>query len=193
MTRKRLDDLARTIIDSNRYMALRTADPNGHPWVSPVWFASEDYLHFLWVSSPDARHLQNIARRPEIAIFDSTVPVGAQAAYMSRRAEELTPTGLERAIELFARLLEADVGGRWELDDVQPPSLFRVYRATVSEHYVLIPGGDPVLGTGVDSGEPVTPFQTRDPLDGRRHDDEGMGCRGRQRAQPPRTGSSPSG
>ena len=83
---------------------------------------------------------------------------------MSGRAEELTPTGLERAIELFARLSEADVGRGWGLDDVQPPSLFRLYRATVSEHYVLIPGRDPVLGTGVDSGEPVTPFQTRDPF-----------------------------
>ena len=48
-------------------------------------------------------------------------------------------------------------GRRWGLDDVQPPSLFRLYRATVSEHYVLIAGRDPELGTGVDRREPVTP------------------------------------
>ena len=41
MTRGRLNELARTIFDSNRYMALGTADPEGHPWVSPVWFGSE--------------------------------------------------------------------------------------------------------------------------------------------------------
>jgi hypothetical protein len=40
---------------------------------------------------------------------------------------------------------------------VQPPSLFRLYRATVSEHSVLIPGRDPELGTGVDRREQVTP------------------------------------
>jgi predicted pyridoxine 5'-phosphate oxidase superfamily flavin-nucleotide-binding protein len=39
MTRERLDDLARNVIDSNRYMALGTADADGHPRVSPVWFA----------------------------------------------------------------------------------------------------------------------------------------------------------
>ena len=68
--RERLNNLARTIIDSNRYMALGTADTDGRPWVSPVWFASEDYKHFHWVSSPDARHSQNVAARPEVAIAD---------------------------------------------------------------------------------------------------------------------------
>ena len=160
MTRDRLNELARTIIDSNRYMALGTADANGHPWVSPVWFASEDYKHFHWVSSPEARHSRNVAGRPEvaIAIFDSTVPVGgAQAVYMSGRGEELTGTELERGIEVFGRLSETDVGRRWRLDDVQPPAPFRLYRATISEHYVLIAGSDPELGTGVDRREPVTP------------------------------------
>jgi hypothetical protein len=33
VTRERLNDLARTIIDSNRYMPLGMADPDGHPWV----------------------------------------------------------------------------------------------------------------------------------------------------------------
>jgi pyridoxine/pyridoxamine 5'-phosphate oxidase len=160
MTRQRLNDLARTVIDSNRYMALGTAGADGHPWVSPVWFASEDYTHFHWVSSPDARHSRNLEARPEvaIAIFDSSVPVGgAQAVYMSGRAEELTDTELERGIEVFGRLSEADVGRRWGLDDVQPPSLFRPYRAAVSEHYVLIPGRDPEHGTGVDRREQVAP------------------------------------
>jgi uncharacterized protein YhbP (UPF0306 family) len=160
MSHNRLDHLARTIIDSNRYMVLGTADQAGHPWVTPVWFASEDYTHFHWVSSPDARHSQNLAARPEVsmAIFDSTVPVGgAQAVYMSGRAEELTSTELERGIEIFGRLSVAGGERIWALDDVQPPSLFRLYRATVSEHYVLITGRDPELGTGVDRRESVTP------------------------------------
>jgi hypothetical protein len=73
------------------------------------------------------------------------------------RLQELTGAELERGIEVFGRLSEADVGRRWDLEDVQPPSLFRLYRATVSEHYVLIAGRDPELGTGVDRREPVTP------------------------------------
>ena len=80
-----LADVARSVIDANRYMALGTADGAGNPWVSPVWFASEDYRNFHWVSSPDAKHSRNLAAHPEvaIAIFDSSVPVGgAQAVYM---------------------------------------------------------------------------------------------------------------
>ena len=160
MTNERLDDLARKVIDSNSYMTLGTAGADGHPWVSPVWFASEDYTHFHWVSSPEARHSRNVAARPEvaIAIFDSTVPVGgAQAVYMSGLAVELTNAELERGIEVFGRLSEADVGRKWGLDDVQPPSLFRLYRAAVSEHYVLIPGRDPEHGIGVDRREQVMP------------------------------------
>jgi hypothetical protein len=36
MSHARLNDLARTIIDSNRYMVLGTADQAGHPWVTSV-------------------------------------------------------------------------------------------------------------------------------------------------------------
>jgi uncharacterized protein YhbP (UPF0306 family) len=160
MSHERLNELARTIIDANKYMVLGTADQAGHPWVTPVWFASEDYRSFHWVSSPETRHSRNVAARPEvaIAIFDSTVPVGsAQAVYMAGAAEELTGGKLEGGIEVFGRLSEADVGRRWELEDVQTPSLFRLYLATVSEHYVLIAGRDPELGTGVDRRERVDP------------------------------------
>jgi hypothetical protein len=160
MSHARLNDLARTIVDSNRYMVLGTADQAGHPWVTPVWFASEDYARFHWVSSPESRHSQNLAVRPEvaIAIFDSTAPVGgAQAVYMAGTAEELTGVELDGGIEVFGRLSVDDVGRAWALDDVRPPSLFRLYRATVSAHYVLITGRDPELGTGVDRRERVTP------------------------------------
>ena len=128
--------------------------------MTPVWFASEDYRTFHWVSSPEARHSRNVSARPEvaIAIFDSTVPVGsAQAVYMAGAAGELRGGELDGGIEVFGRLSEADVGRMWALEDVQPPSLFRLYRATVSEHYVLIAGRDPELGTGVDRRERVDP------------------------------------
>ena len=102
-----LSDRARSVIDANRYMAVGTVDEAGHPWVTPVWFASEDYRHFHWVSSPDAKHSRYLAAHPEvaIAIFDSSVPVGgAQAVYMKGVAEELTGSELERGLEVFDRL-----------------------------------------------------------------------------------------
>jgi uncharacterized protein YhbP (UPF0306 family) len=154
-----LADVARSVIDANRYMALGTADAAGHPWVSPVWFASEDYRNFLWVSSPDAKHSRNLAAHSEvaIAIFDSSVPVGgAQAVYMKGVAKELTGTELEEGLEVFDRVSRQDYGRAFGMDDVQGSSLFRLYGATVTEHWVLIAGRDPDRGSGVDRSERVS-------------------------------------
>jgi uncharacterized protein YhbP (UPF0306 family) len=154
-----LADVVRSLIDANRYMALGTADEAGHPWVSPVWFASEDYRSFHWVSSPDAKHSRNLAVRPEvaIAIFDSSVPVGgAQAVYMKGVAKELAGAELEQGLEVFDRVSRQDIGRAFGLEDVQGSALFRLYHATVSEHWVLIPGRDPDRGSGVDRSERVS-------------------------------------
>src|ERR687893_641562 len=131
---RELADVARSVIDANMYMALGTADEKGHPWVSPVWFASEDYRSFHWVSSPDAKHSHNLAARPEvaIAIFDSSVPVGgAQAVYMKGLAKELTGDELELGLEVFDRVSRENIGRGWGLDDVQEPAPIRLYRATI--------------------------------------------------------------
>jgi nitroimidazol reductase NimA-like FMN-containing flavoprotein (pyridoxamine 5'-phosphate oxidase superfamily) len=154
-----LADLARRVIDANAYMAIGTADENGHPWVSPVWFATEDYVQFHWVSSPEARHSRNLEARREvaIAIYDSSrAPGTAEAVYISGLANELTGDELERGIELYDRISQREVQRTWELSDVRPPSLFRLYRATASEHFVLIRGRDPERGTGVDRRERVS-------------------------------------
>ena len=154
-----LADVARSVIDANRYMALGTADEGGNPWVSPVWFASLDYRSFHWVSSPDAKHSRNIAAHPEvaIAIFDSSVPVGgAQAVYMKGVAKELTGAELEQGLEVFDRVSRRDIGRGFGLDDVQGSALFRLYRATVREHWMLIPGRDPDRGSGVDRSERIS-------------------------------------
>jgi predicted pyridoxine 5'-phosphate oxidase superfamily flavin-nucleotide-binding protein len=50
-----LGAIARSIVDSNRFMTLATADGDGTPWASPVWYAPVEYREFLWVSSPEAR------------------------------------------------------------------------------------------------------------------------------------------
>jgi uncharacterized protein YhbP (UPF0306 family) len=137
-----LASIARTIIDSNDYMVLATADEGGRPWASPVWYAPEEYREFFWVSSPEARHSRNLAVRPElgIVIFDSTVAVGAgQGVYMSAVADELSGEDLDRGIEIFSRRSEQRGAGAWTRDQVVPPAHLRLYRAMVSEHSILDP------------------------------------------------------
>ena len=133
---------ARAVIDANHYMTLGTADDSGHPWVTPVWFAPADYREFFWVSSPAARHSRNIAIRSavSIVIFDSQVPVGSAAAvYMTAVAHELTGAAQERGLEVFARESEAQGLSVWGMADVTAPARHRLYRAAVTEQWVLDP------------------------------------------------------
>ena len=133
---------ARAVIDANRYMTLGTADESGHPWVTPVWFAPADYRKFFWVSSPATRHSRNLAARSQVSIvvFDSQVPVGSAAAvYMTAVAQELTGAALERGLEVFARESAAQGLSVWTMANLTAPARHRLYRAAVTEQWVLDP------------------------------------------------------
>jgi nitroimidazol reductase NimA-like FMN-containing flavoprotein (pyridoxamine 5'-phosphate oxidase superfamily) len=131
--------VATWIVDSNRYMTLATADGDGAPWASPVWYAPAGYREFYWVSSPEATHSRNLGVRPQLAIviFDSHQAGGWNALYMSAVAEELTDVG--EGIEIFSRRSEAQGLPTWSREDVLSPARHRLYRATASEHFVLDP------------------------------------------------------
>ena len=133
-------DLAREIIDANRYMTLATADGDGRPWAAPVWYAHQGYTDLFWVSRPGARHSRNLAVRPEvgIVIFDSTVPEGqGQAVYVEALATELGGAEREEGIAVISRRSEAHGAARWEVADVTGPAPLRLYRARASAHFVL--------------------------------------------------------
>ncbi|HET8821197.1 MAG TPA: pyridoxamine 5'-phosphate oxidase family protein [Thermoleophilaceae bacterium] len=131
---------ARRIIDSNQYLTLATADADGRPWASPVWFAHQDHKRFIWVSKPDARHSRNLAERPEIAlvVFDSTLAIGTgDALYAEAAAEQLDGPDVAGAIEVFSRR-SLECGGRaWTADEVGRDALHRLYRATASALFIL--------------------------------------------------------
>jgi nitroimidazol reductase NimA-like FMN-containing flavoprotein (pyridoxamine 5'-phosphate oxidase superfamily) len=137
--RPNLREVARSIVDSNRYMTLATADELGSPWASPVWYAPVGYREFLWVSSPEARHSRNVAARPELAIviFDSHQAGGWNALYMAAVAEEVTD--VDEEIQIFSRHGEAQGLRAWTREDVLPPARHRLYRATVAQHFILDP------------------------------------------------------
>jgi hypothetical protein len=131
--------VARWIIDSNQFMTLATADGEGLPWASPVWYAPEGYRAFLWVSSPEATHSKNLLLRPQLAIviFDSHLTGGWNAVYMSAVAEEVE--AVDTGLEVFSRRSEEQGFGAWPRERVVPPAKHRLYRATASEHFVLDP------------------------------------------------------
>jgi hypothetical protein len=123
-------------------MTLATADADGTPWASPVWFAHDRYSDFLWVSRPETRHSQNIAANPGIAIviFDSRTPINTgRGVYLEAEAVQLTDDAeIERLMPIFSERSIAQGGSGWTADEVRPPAELRPYRATVSRAFLGI-------------------------------------------------------
>ncbi len=148
--------IAREVLAGNLYMTLATADAAGRPWASPVFFTADGTRDFYWVSSPEARHSHNIAARPEVGIvvFDSGVAIGgAEAVYMSATAVPVADDELEACARIFNARLPA--ARRFEPDELCAPAPFRLYRATVTQHDILLRGGDPENRRGADDRKPV--------------------------------------
>jgi nitroimidazol reductase NimA-like FMN-containing flavoprotein (pyridoxamine 5'-phosphate oxidase superfamily) len=131
---------ARAIVDASLYMVLATADREGRPWASPVYFAPRGYREFFWVSKPGARHSLNIEERPEvgIVIFDSSVPIATgKGVYLSATAEQLTGTERDEPLAVFSRRTLSHGGREWTTADVEAPGAVRLYRAVASEQFIL--------------------------------------------------------
>jgi pyridoxine/pyridoxamine 5'-phosphate oxidase len=136
---------ARRIVDANVYMTLATADADGLPWASPVWFAHEDHTHLVWVSKPEARHSQNLAARPQaaIVIFESTPRRGApEAVYVEAEAELLEEAEDERWIGVFSERSESLGWPSWSVEEVRPPAPLRLYLANATAQFVLGPNDE---------------------------------------------------
>ncbi|MGW3288133.1 pyridoxamine 5'-phosphate oxidase family protein [Streptomyces sp. NPDC001002] len=139
-------EIARGIVEANRYMVLATADQDGRPWSTPVYFAHADCREFVWVSSTQATHSRNIAVRPEVGIvvFDSSVPIGTgQGVYMSAVATRVAEPEIERAIDVFSRRSVVHGGLVWTAADVQDDSGLVLYHAVADALWILAKDGSP--------------------------------------------------
>ena len=137
------EEIARRVLDENRYLVLGTADEGGLPWTSPVFYAAAGHHELFWISSPEVTHSRNLATRPDVSvvIFDSRAPVGtgdAHAVYMTATAAEVPEGDLERVLATVRGFAER--GGRDVAPaDLRAPAPYRLYRATVTGHSVICP------------------------------------------------------
>lgn len=152
-----LQNMVRRIIDNNRYMTLGTVEPDGLSRLSPVYFTHHEYRTLYWVSSPDARHSQNVTRQRSVAIviFDSSVDPGStEAVYVTSSAEQVPDIELDAECAVAFR----DVGGgarAFAPEELSGQAQLRLYRATVTGFAVHIRGSHPKFGTGIDTRVPV--------------------------------------
>jgi hypothetical protein len=139
-------EVARSILDDVAYMVLATADAEGLPWASPVWFATEGDDDIYWISAPDARHSRNIEERGEIGIvvFDSrTAPATRQALYLRATAERVDdPLVLAHGVEVFTRSSVDQGLGTLTIEEVTGEAPLRLYHASAHERWVLDPDRD---------------------------------------------------
>jgi nitroimidazol reductase NimA-like FMN-containing flavoprotein (pyridoxamine 5'-phosphate oxidase superfamily) len=136
-----LADVARTVIDTNRYMTLATADADGAPWASPVFYAHSGYREFYWISAPETRHSRNLGARPEVAIvvFDSTGAIGTvDPVFLDGTAQQVSEPELLAGLAVYPGAKDP-AARALTMADVQAPSPYRMYRAVITEHFMLCP------------------------------------------------------
>lgn len=131
---------ARAILDHTSYVVLATADPDGRPWATPVWFAHDHLDRIYWLSWPGSRHSQLIEQRSDIAltVFDSTAtPHEGTAFYATAHARRCPEDQLDAGLVVVnRRSLRQGMAG-FKREQVTGDSRLRLYVAEIAEAWVL--------------------------------------------------------
>jgi nitroimidazol reductase NimA-like FMN-containing flavoprotein (pyridoxamine 5'-phosphate oxidase superfamily) len=131
---------ARTVLDQTTYAVLATADTDGTPWATPVWFAHDGLDRLYWLSWPGSRHSQLIEQRADIAltVFDSrTAPNQGAAFYATARARQCPDAQLDAGLEVVNRRLSQQDAGGFTRERVTGESRLRLYVAEITDAWVL--------------------------------------------------------
>ena len=131
---------ARAVLDGTCYAVLATANAEGIPWATPVWFAHDGLDRLYWLSWPGSRHSQLIARRPEIAltVFDSNaVPNQGTAFYATARARQCPDEQLDDGLRIVNRRSLSQGIGEFARERITGESRLRLYVAEITEAWVL--------------------------------------------------------
>jgi hypothetical protein len=131
---------ALTLLDQNRYVVLATADADGNPWATPVWFAPDGLDRLYWVSWPGSRHSQLIEQRPDIAltVLDSTVvPGNAAAFYATARARLCADDDLDDGLAVFNGRSLAQGLEEFGRERLTGDARLRLYVADITQAWVL--------------------------------------------------------
>jgi uncharacterized protein YhbP (UPF0306 family) len=131
---------ARSVLDGTTFVVLATADADGNPWATPVWFAHDGLDRLYWVSWPGSRHSQLIEQRPDIAltVFDSTVvPNEGTAYYATARARQCPDEQLDDGLRVFNRRSLAQGLSEFTRERTTGDARLRLYVAEIDEAWVL--------------------------------------------------------
>ncbi len=131
---------ARSILDGTSYAVLATADADGTPWATPVWFAHEHLDRIYWLSWPESRHSQLIEQRSDIAltVFDSTArPHEGTAFYATANARQCPEAQLTEGLSVVNQRSLGQGLDELSRAQVTGKSRLRLYVAEIDEAWVL--------------------------------------------------------
>ena len=154
-----LNQMARDVLDSVRYVVLGTIDDDGRTRTSPVYFTPHRYEDLYWVSHPGTHHSVNLHRDPRLSgvVFDSSRPPGeTKAVYLTGAAREIHDDELDQHLPV-AFDPDRRGGRRFEADELAGNADLRLWVLHVESWEVHIGAGHPTLGTGRDRRVPVDP------------------------------------
>ena len=152
-----LDQMAREVLDSVRYVVLGTIDEDGRTRTSPVYFTPHNYEDLYWVSDRCTHHSRNLHRDPRLSgvVFDSTRPPGeTKAVYVTGEAREIPDDELGQRLPV-AFDPEGRGGRRFAPEEVSGEADLRLWVLHAQSWEVHIGAGHPILGTGKDRRIPV--------------------------------------
>ena len=125
------EERARHLLDAGSHMTIATVDPEGTPWVTPVFYVPDVDNALYWVSDNEARHSVNVRANQAVAIVIYQTQPTTDAVYITARAFELDDRReILHAIEVLSR---KDQPPQWvvgEAADVEGASAWRIYRAS---------------------------------------------------------------
>lgn len=137
MNDENLIEKAKKIVERNGYLTLGTTNEDNSPWVSPLYYAYDNRLHFYWVSPKNSQHSKNISKLQiaSMVLFDS-------------HASKWTGVGLYLTVacQELNNPEEAMIGLRLEFDRLRDPmpsvedflgdSEYRVYKAVPTKAWI---------------------------------------------------------
>lgn len=125
------------LLENSKTMVVATADLNGKPWISPVFFSYDDEHNLYWISDKNARHSKNINSRPEVGIvIIGKIPSEAypDAVYVDGLAAELAiDSEINKGIAAMSRRAQDEKFIIHSSADITGSASWRLYKVTPRE------------------------------------------------------------
>ena len=160
-----LTPTAQKIISGIFYMTIASADEDGSPWVSPVYFNYDEACNLYWISFKDAIHSLNVTvnKKASISIYDSTAPNWkGDGVYLQCDVEVLeTANDIAHGIKSYYGGRHVPHGlDRKEISDYQADKPWRIYRA-VPYDIATLGEGKQIDGYPIDQRIPARIHETK--------------------------------